>query len=199
MKKFFGMLMLVAATAMLWSAFIAPKQDEAKNVAEMKSQMATPVAYTSEASEEPEIEESDPFYTNLLSHEHGKDVGVLSINDNNIEVVVRMGADDNADIKGCAGLHETLSSDEHLVIFAHHTENGTLFGNLKNVSVGTVVSMETIEGVKNFKVIDSQYYTVEQMSENDFELLRNEGNLILVTCDWNDNVKGRRIVVCEQI
>lgn len=201
MKKIIGFVMMAIAVIMFAVAFLIPEQAEAMEVSEMKAKLETVTPVSVSASPEPATTTSvpeDTFYSDTLSHEHGQEIGVLEIGDD-ISVVVKVGANDNDDIVNCAGVHETLSADNHLVIFAHHTSNGTLFGNLKNVEEGSTVKIQTVDGTKLFKVVDSQYYTVDEMTANDFELLRGEENLVLVTCDWDDaGVKGRRIVFCQE-
>lgn len=109
------------------------------------------------------------------------------------------GGSTNASIDGKAGLHEQLSNVDELFILGHHYQNGTCFGKLKKAVEGDIVEVKTFYGTFLFEVTDSRYVTEQEYAEDNYAVCTNgKDTLTLATCE-TQNVKGRRIVVCELI
>lgn len=204
MKKFIGLLVFSLGAFLLVSEIIFPRYAEAKDFASVKQEVLSevvtePVSATTEETTIPTTEETtEPevdYFSGLLNVEHNALIGTLE--GKNVNTTVSLGADDNDDIQRSVGIHESLSSPSRLVMFGHHMSNGTIFANLPQTEEGDKFTLTTTNGIFHFTVVSSEWVDVQTMEASNFEMLRNDHNMTLISCDWNDNVKGRRVVICD--
>ncbi len=206
MKKFFGLLIFALGAFLLTSEIIIPHIAEVQEVARVKSELSTTPAAVVETSPATtpvaefveETEATEPtvdYFSTLLGAERNSTVG--AIEGPQIRATLTLGADDNSDIRDSVGIHEWLSSNDRLVLFGHHMSNGTIFAHLPQTEVGDKFVITTANGTFNFTVISSEWVSVEEIEASDFEMLRNDHNLTMISCDWKDGVKGRRVVICD--
>lgn len=136
--------------------------------------------------------------------EFGEDLGRISIYHEDNEILstpLGFGGSTDNSINRKAGLHEQLSNVDELFVLGHYYQDKTCFARLNKAVEGDIVKIETYNyGTFEFKVTASRYVTEAEYAENNYDVCTSgEDTLTLATCEWQNNVKGRRIVICEYI
>lgn len=181
----------------------------------------TPEAETTEYDKEIIPEESPTFDTSIYKifdyqtatkkeYLEAPLVGLIEIQDSNIETALRYGTQYEENIDAAAGITE-FSTDERLYILGHNLRNGSIFHNLIETQEGEEVKITLVNEGKiaeySFEVCFTQRYTEEEYEANNFACLTNnkeydgEYDLVLVTCNhrYVNGIKesGRQVVLCQ--
>lgn len=212
-----GLLLILGSLAGLYMIYVQPNKIEAKAVEEVREEIRQA---TEAATEVPEskAEETKEEETHLYSwlttattilngqevewgvnladgQELGTIIGVISCPELDIEVPLVFGGTEDKFLEGQAGLHEELSTPDSLFVLGHHMKWG-LFKNLCNAKIGQEVTLETIYGTYVYEISYSAYISEAEYEANNYAVCQGS-DLVLATCDYENGVKGRRIVKCD--
>lgn len=127
----------------------------------------------------------------------GELVGLISYNGN--ESAMSVGVTDSS-LDHQAMLH-AASSKDHLVVLGHSYADGSVFGRLYGISCDDQVIITDLEGNETTYVVtekiwvDEETYDTASYVQSIFE---DNSDLLLITCQTKDGVKGRIIVSCEK-
>jgi sortase A len=104
-------------------------------------------------------------------------IAVLKINSVNIEVAVFDGATNHNLDRGIARINSTgLTNSDKRIGLAGHRDGW--FRPLKDIKIGAVISLETLHGVRNYRV-----YNTKIVEPSNVGVLKGDTNtLVLVTC-----------------
>lgn len=215
MKKFIGVIFVAAALIFAFFEFGAGAIAENKALADIDRKLETTVVTIPEAiiedleSEvvEEVIEETIPevhSFDWISNCEFGEELGKISIYHEDKEILatpLSFGGSTEASINRKAGLHEQLSTVDELFILGHYYQDKSCFAKLNTAVEGDIVKIETFNyGTFEFRVTASRYVTEAEYAENNYAVCTSgEDTLTLATCEWQNNVKGRRIVICEYV
>lgn len=220
MKKNFmllvGALLVVGSLVGLFMVYVKPQQEEADAVERVREKVAEATEAAAEIPESKAVEEETHLYpwletatTNFQGQEVewgvsladgsalGTTIGVVSCEELDIEVPLVFGGTEDKFLEGQAGLHEELSTPDSLFVLGHHMKWG-LFKNLCSAQIGQEVTLETIYGTYVYEISYSAYISEAEYEANNYTVCQGS-DLVLATCDYENGVKGRRIVKCDLI
>lgn len=220
MKKNFmllvGALLVVGSLVGLFMVYVKPQQEEADAVERVREKVAEATEAAAEIPESKAVEEETHLYpwletatTNFQGQEVewgvsladgsalGTTIGVVSCEDLDIEVPLVFGGTEDKFLEGQAGLHEELSTPDSLFVLGHHMKWG-LFKNLCSAQIGQEVILETIYGTYTYEITYSAYISEAEYEANNYAVCQGS-DLVLATCDYENGVKGRRIVKCDLV
>lgn len=220
MKKFFlfvGIMLVLGSLTGLFFVYVQPRQTEAAAVEEIREKVAEATeAAATEIPESDTMEEETHLYpwlntatTNFQGQEIewgvsladnsslGTTIGVVSCEELDIEVPLVFGGTEDKFLEGQAGLHEELSTPDSLFVLGHHMKWG-LFKNLCSAKIGQEVTLETIYGTYVYEISYSAYISEAEYEANNYAVCQGS-DLVLATCDYENGVKGRRIVKCDLV
>lgn len=220
MKKNFmllvGALLVVGSLVGLFMVYVKPQQEEADAVERVREKVAEATEAAAEIPESKAVEEETHLYpwletatTNFQGQEIewgvsladnsslGTTIGVVSCEDLDIEVPLVFGGTEDKFLEGQAGLHEELSTPDSLFVLGHHMKWG-LFKNLCSAKIGQEVTLETIYGTYVYEISYSAYISEAEYEANNYAVCQGS-DLVLATCDYENGVKGRRIVKCDLV
>lgn len=220
MKKNFmllvGALLVVGSLVGLFMVYVKPQQEEADAVERVREKVAEATEAAAEIPESKAVEEETHLYswletatTNFQGQEVewgvsladgsalGTTIGVVSCEELDIEVPLVFGGTEDKFLEGQAGLHEELSTPDSLFVLGHHMKWG-LFKNLCSAQIGQEVTLETIYGTYVYEISYSAYISEAEYEANNYAVCQGS-DLVLATCDYENGVKGRRIVKCDLV
>lgn len=220
MKKFFlfvGIMLVLGSLTGLFFVYVQPRQTEAAAVEEIREKVAEATeAAATEIPESDTMEEETYLYpwlntatTNFQGQEIewgvsladnsslGTTIGVVSCEELDIEVPLVFGGTEDKFLEGQAGLHEELSTPDSLFVLGHHMKWG-LFKNLCSAEEGQEVILETIYGTYVYEISYSAYISEAEYEADNYAVCQGS-DLVLATCDYENGVKGRRIVKCDLV
>ena len=217
MKKFIGVILIIAAAMFFfyeYGAGVIAENAEMKEIDRKLEEVTIVPEFVTEATTESTeviieeiIEETIPevhSFDWIQNCEFDEDLGKISIYHDDKEILATPlgfgGSTDNS-INRKAGLHEQLSNVDELFVLGHYYQDKTCFARLNQAVEGDIVKIETYNyGTFEFKVTASRYVTEAEYAENNYDVCTSgEDTLTLATCEWQNNAKGRRIVICEYI
>lgn len=220
MKKNFmllvGALLVVGSLVGLFMVYVKPQQEEADAVERVREKVAEATEAAAEIPESKAVEEETHLYpwletatTNFQGQEIewgvsladnsslGTTIGVVSCEELDIEVPLVFGGTEDKFLERQAGLHEELSTPDSLFVLGHHMKWG-LFKNLCSAQIGQEVTLETIYGTYTYEITYSAYISEAEYEADNYAVCQGSA-LTLATCDYENEVKGRRIVKCDLI
>lgn len=220
MKKNFmllvGALLVVGSLVGLFMVYVKPQQEEADAVEKIREKVAEATEAAAEIPESDTVEEETHIYpwletatTNFQGQEVewgvsladksslGTTIGVVSCEALDIEVPLVFGGTEDVYLEGQAGLHEELSTPDSIFILGHHMKWG-LFKNLCSAEEGQEVILETIYGTYTYEITYSAYISEAEYEADNYAVCQGS-DLVLATCDYENGVKGRRIVKCDLV
>lgn len=119
---------------------------------------------------------------------------------NGTESAVVAGTDEES-LDHQAMIHRN-STPDHIVMLGHNYADGNVFGALAiNHSKGVQVSLTDISGKTiTYSVVSSEWVDEETYDTEEYikGIFNDSSDLVLITCQKSDGVRGRLIVTCEQ-
>lgn len=220
MKKNFmllvGALLVVGSLVGLFMVYVKPQQEEADAVERVREKVAEATEAAAEIPESKAVEEETHLYpwletatTNFQGQEVewgvsladgsalGTTIGVVSCEELDIEVPLVFGGTEDKFLEGQTGLHEELSTPDSLFVLGHHMKWG-LFKNLCSAEKGQEVILETIYDTYTYEITYSAYISEAEYEADNYAVCQGS-DLVLATCDYENGVKGRRIVKCDLV
>jgi sortase A len=187
-------LMLLAFWAVAWLHGRLGSQNDLSRFKAARARAATPPARTPAASGSPVTalptalpdgvdtelwsRQRIEGYRESFSHDLGLPMGILRISSLNLEVPIHRGTDELTLNRGAGWIEGTAlpGSDGNVGLAAHRDG---FFRVLKDIEIGAPIVLETLEGVRNYRVVN-----LTIVEPNDVEVLapRQAPALTLVTC-----------------
>lgn len=126
----------------------------------------------------------------------GEVFGLLSYGSK--EIALHVG-ETSESLEHVAMLHAASTSD-NFVVLGHSYADGSVFGDLWAMTVGTEVTVQSLSGqsvgytVTSTEWVEEEVYNGDEYREALFS--DNSASLTLITCQTKDSVRGRLVVRC---
>jgi len=206
MKRFFRAVCLVVIIVCI-GAYVSMQITDAHaatvEAEEIKNQISSTVTVKTEVPETSEtevatVDEVPDFIGN--TYEEGQDFGLLSYAGADVAMTAGTTAKVLDEHKAMVHLASTTG---HLVVLGHSYSNGSVFGLLCSVAEeGMEVSIQNMDGeTMTFEACSVEWVSEDTYNTSEYveSIFSDESDLMLITCQKQDGVRGRLIVRCEKI